>query len=218
MVPCATILSHLILMASWLNRRAPGGLSTRPLEATTNRNLNYEKGRIGYTEFMRRDITLWGKRNLEEVKDVLLRYDLNPQAQSFLKLLRKEKRHVVVVSAGIDLLVRDVAHRLGIEGFLANGLEVDREGYLTGNGIFRVDLKRKDLALRKVIEQQGGKMSEVVAVGDSKYDLHFLRAAGLGIGFGDSSKSNILDQVADGWAAKLMEIPTIIKTREKAQD
>lgn len=174
----------------------------------------YEKGKIDYVEFMRRDIDLWGKRSLGDVKDILVRYDLNRQAQSFVKLLKKEKRQIVVVSAGIDLLVGDVANRLGIECFLANGLEADHNGYLTGNGIFRVDLKRKDLALKTMIRQQGGKMSEVVAVGDSKYDRHFLRAAGLGIGFGDPGKSNDLSKVADGWAEKLMEIPKIIKTNE----
>jgi phosphoserine phosphatase len=175
----------------------------------------YEEGDIDYVEFMKRDIALWGKRQLEEVKDILLKYDLNPQAESFIKLLRTQGRKVVVVSAGIDLLVEDVARRLGIERFLANGLEADHKGQLTGNGIFRVDLNRKDLALKKMVVQQNGKMTDVVAVGDSKYDLHFLRTAGLGIGFGDPGESNDLHEVADGWAKKLMDIPKIIKKFEK---
>jgi len=109
-----------------------------------------------------------------------------------------------------------VAEKLGIKDFLANGLEADRNDYLTGNGIFRVDLKRKDLALKQMIGQQAGKMIEVVAVGDSKYDLHFIRAAGLGIGFGDGVKANDLNEVADEWAEKLMEIPKIITKAETA--
>jgi len=176
----------------------------------------YEKGEIRYREFMRRDITLWGRRTLADVKDILLKYDLNPQAKTFIDEIKKDGRKVVVVSAGIDLLVSDVAKKLGINQFLANGLEVDRNGYLTGNGIFRVDLNRKDRALKKLIRQEGGKLSEVAAVGDSKYDLEFLRAAGLGIGFGDPGKSNDLNKVADGWAKNLMEIPKIIKGTEKA--
>jgi phosphoserine phosphatase len=176
----------------------------------------YRKGEIHYVEFMRRDITLWGRRTLADVKDILLKYNLNPQAKTFIDGIKKDGRKIVVVSAGIDLLVGDVAKQLGINQFLANGLEADRNGYLTGNGIFRVDLNRKDLALKKLITQEGGKLSEVAAVGDSKYDLEFLRAAGLGIGFGDPRKSNDLNKVAVGWAKNLMEIPKIIKSIEKA--
>jgi phosphoserine phosphatase len=176
----------------------------------------YEKGQIGYGEFMKRDISLWGRRSLNEVKDVLLKYDLNPHAKSCIDELKRDGRKVVVVSAGIDLLVGDAAKKLGIEQFLANGLETDPNGYLTGSGIFKVDLKRKDLALKGLIEREGGNLSEVAAVGDSKYDLKFLQAAGLGIGFGDRSKSKELDEVADAWTEKLMEIPKIIKTLEKS--
>src|SRR5438094_9038265 len=44
----------------------------------------YERGEIGYGEFMKRDISLWGKRTLTEVKDVLFKYDLSPQAKRFI--------------------------------------------------------------------------------------------------------------------------------------
>ena len=175
----------------------------------------YENGEIGYGEFMKRDISLWGRRTVGEVKDILLKYDLNPQAKSFIDELKKDGRKVVVVSAGIDLLVADAANKLGIKQFVANGLEADRNGYLTGSGIVRVDLMRKDLALKELIEREGGNLSEVAAVGDSKYDLAFLEASGLGIGFGEQSKSKALDKVADAWTEKLMEIPQIIKNLEQ---
>ena len=175
----------------------------------------YEKGEIAYSEFMKRDISLWGKRTLTEVKDVLLEYDLSPQAKNFIDELKKDCRKVVVVSAGIDLLVGDAAKKLDIKHFLANGLETDRNGYLSGRGIFRVDLIRKDLALKELIEREGGKLSEVAAVGDSRYDFEFLQATGLAIGFGDRSNSKELDKVADAWAEKLMEIPEIIKRFER---
>ena len=68
---------------------------------------------------------------------MLLRYDLDPEAGSAIAEWRREGRHVAIISAGIDILVEEVARRLGIEHHLANGLESDADGNLTGNGTLR---------------------------------------------------------------------------------
>ena len=176
----------------------------------------FESGRIDYVEFMRRDISLWGRRSDEEIKRVLLRYDLDPEAESVITEWRREGRQVAIISAGIDILVGEVARRLGIEHFVANGLETDGDGTLTGNVVLRVDLARKDIALRQVAERLGCPLGRTVSVGDSPFDLPVLRASGLGIGYGDRTRAGPLRDLAGAWADTLGDILRIIREFERS--
>ena len=60
-------------------------------------------------------------------------------------------------------------------------LALDQQGYLTGEGVFRVDLNRKDVALRLLCHGMGIELKECVSIGDSKFDIEFLKSAGMGI-------------------------------------
>ena len=143
----------------------------------------YEEGKIDYPEFMRRDIKLWGKRNIKEVETILHNYTLTEGASETCKILRQQRYQIAIVSAGIDILARVVSKKLGIKHWIANGLEVDTEGILTGEGIYRVDLMEKHIALKELISPSRITLFESVAVGDSKYDIPFIRACGAGIAF-----------------------------------
>lgn len=178
--------------------------------------LEFERGEFDYPEFMRRDISLWGRRSYGEIKQVLLRYDLDPQAESLIRELRQEGRSVAIISAGIDILVGEVASRLGIEHFLANGLETDAHGELTGNGILRVDLKRKDHALHRVAKALGCPLGQTVYVGDSPFDIPALHASGLGIGYGGRGWASQRSGLVDAWADTLGDIPRIIRKFERS--
>lgn len=177
---------------------------------------DFAAGQIDYLEFMRRDISLWGRRCYEEVRQVLLRYDLDPEAESVVAEWQREGRQVAIISSGIDILVGEVARRLGIECFVANGLETDAHGNLTGNGILRVDLRRKDVALRRVADSLGCPLEHIVSVGDSPFDLPLLRASGLGIGYGDRTRVGSLSGLVDAWADTFEDISRIIREFERS--
>jgi phosphoserine phosphatase len=186
-------------------------------EEAARRNFReFERGEFDYVEFMRRDISLWGRRSHEEIRQVLFRYDLDPEAESVVAEWKREGRQIAVISSGIDTLVGEVARRLGIECFVANGLETDAHGNLTGNGILRVDLRRKDVALRRVADSLGCPLEAVVSVGDSPFDLPALRASGLGIGYGDRTRVGPLSGLVDAWADTLGDISRIIREFEKS--
>ena len=51
-------------------------------------------------------------------------------------------RHIV--SGGLDMTARRIAKNHGFDGYLANGLECDPKGMLTGEGVLRVDLTNKE--------------------------------------------------------------------------
>jgi phosphoserine phosphatase len=63
---------------------------------------------------------------------------------------------------------------------VANGLKFDRNGILLPVGVGRVDPTRKDLAYRKLLRRLGIRGESTIAVGDTVYDLAFLKSAGLG--------------------------------------
>ena len=124
-------------------------------------------------------------------------------ARKVVSTLRKRGYEIGIVSTGIDLLVNNVASRAGIDITVANGLETGSAGLLTGHGIFRVDLLRKDIALRRMLRERGYALNQCIAVGDSRYDTRFLKAAGLGIAIGGDEEAK---KAADLVVSELVEI------------
>ena len=73
-----------------------------------------------------------------------------------------------------------MARDLGIESWVANGLETTSSGRLAGTGIGRVDPSRKDVAYLGLLRRLGIRRENTIAVGDTVYDLRFLKSARMG--------------------------------------
>jgi phosphoserine phosphatase len=146
----------------------------------------YQSGAIDDLEFMRRDIALWldkGAIYIEDIKAIMDRVPLMPHAKETITTLRNEGIKTAIVSAGIDLLALRVAAQCGIDYVLANGLEANGEGRLTGEGILRVPLQDKAAAFLHLAKELSLEPEDCVAVGDSGYDATMLSLSGLGIAF-----------------------------------
>ena len=155
----------------------------------------YERGDIDYHEFMRRDISLWKPTpHISQIERVLGGFELKPNVAEVVARIHEKGYQIVMITGGLDLLAEKVASTLGVEHVLANGLEVDEEGHLTGGGIFRVEPCLKHEVLDKLARKLGFTLRECVAVGDSKHDVNFLKHAGLGVAIGADSE---LVKVAD---------------------
>lgn len=155
----------------------------------------WERGEIDYPEFMRLDIKLWQPTpHISQVEKILSNFKLAPNALGVVSELHGKGYQVAIVTGGLDILAKKVADRLKIEHILANGLEVDERGYLTGEGIFRVEPYGKHEALEKLADRLGIRMSECVGVGDSKYDSNLFEHVGLGVAVGGDE---VLARVAD---------------------
>jgi HAD superfamily PSPase-like hydrolase len=141
----------------------------------------YAEGRIDYHEFMRRDISSWppGVKK-EEIEGVLSAYRIRKEAPMVFERLRTMGIKTALVTSGIDVLARDVAKDLAIDNWVANGLRFDRRGRLLPTGIGRVDPTRKDLAYRRLLSRLRVPPKRTVAVGDTIYDLAFLKSATMG--------------------------------------
>ena len=141
----------------------------------------YTEGKIDYREFMRRDIASWPRGvKKDQIEEILSGYKLRKEAPRVMEELRDMGMKTALVTSGIDILARDVARDLKIDYMVANGLRFDRDGALLPTGVGRVDPTRKDLAYGRLLRKVGVRPKQSIAVGDTTYDLAFLKSAGLG--------------------------------------
>ncbi len=168
----------------------------------------YERGEIDYPEFMRRDIALWQPPpTIDEVRRALASYKLVPNIKEVVEEVHRRGYQTAIVTGGLDILADEVAKELGIPHVLANGLEVGEGGRLTGEGIFIVEPSQKHEVLVQLAGRLGFELDECVAVGDSKYDVEFLKRAGLGVVIGGSPE---LARVADVVIRDFEHLPQLL--------
>jgi len=141
----------------------------------------YSEGKIDYREFMRRDISSWPKPLTKtQISAILSGYKIRKEAPETIEGLHRRGIKTAIVSSGIDILAEKVASRLGIEHWVANGLKFDKNERVLPRGVGRVDPTRKDMAYRRLLKRLGIRADRTIAIGDTIYDLAFLKSAALG--------------------------------------
>jgi len=176
----------------------------RTIEPSLQNMKDYEERKIAYDEWMRRDIALWKPTpHISTIRKILLDYTLASNAERVIEALKEKKLQVAIVTTCLDVLASPVALRLGVPNVVANGLVLDKNGYLTSKVIFNVDLFDKQKAFRRLTKKLRILLSQSIAMGDSKYDVNFLRSAGMGIAIG---KDKDLINAADVTIADLEEL------------
>jgi len=147
----------------------------------------YQRGEIDYAEFMRRDIELWLDKKkdmtIHDVEEILFHVPLTKGAKEVVAKLKKHGMKTAIISCGIEVLANRVAKELGIDFVVANGLVVDKEGRLTGEGTLSIELADKGKPLKKLLEENGVARKECVAVGNSFGDAGMFEVSGFGIAF-----------------------------------
>jgi len=168
----------------------------------------YERGEINYVEFMRRDIALWQPRpHISQIEKILAGLEPVPIAMNVVSEIRRRGYQLAMITGGIDILADRIAKQLDIPHVMANGLVTDDHGYLTGEGIFRVEPCQKHETLTKLAAELDATLDECVAVGDSKYDSNFLKHAGLAVAIGNDS---VLTDVADVVISDIKHFPQLL--------
>jgi phosphoserine phosphatase len=147
----------------------------------------YQRGEIDYTEFMRRDIALWLEKKkdmtIQDVEEILSDVPMMEGGKEVVAELKKYGILTAIISCGIEVLANRVAKKLGIDFVVANGLVFDEEGKLTGEGTLSIELADKGKPLKKLLEENGIKKEECVAIGNSYGDAGMFAVCGLGIAF-----------------------------------
>ncbi len=173
----------------------------------------YLRGEIDDLEFIRRDIQLWRKANPDitanDIVEILADVPLMPGAAETVEGLRAKGHRTAIVSAGIDILAERIARQLKIDSQLANGLVIDKEGRLSGEGILRVRLMDKGDAVAEVGRRAGFEKKSIVSIGNSQYDASMFERSGFGIAFNPSDKKvrEKADSVVEGKdLSKVLEV------------
>jgi phosphoserine phosphatase len=157
----------------------------------------YLRGEIDYREFMRRDIRTWGKKlHINEIKRVLLSYEFMEGAYELASFLANRKITKGIITAGLDIVADDVTRKLNFDFYIANGFEVDNNGYLTGEGILRVEPLRKDEAIKNIMKILNVKKENIISVGDAHYDKGLFDYSKVSIGVGDDKLRPYVDYIA----------------------
>jgi len=147
----------------------------------------YIEGRIDDREFMRRDINKWlSIRNdlcLQDIEEILRPVPVIPGIKETIAALRANGMRCVIVSGGLDMAARRIAEENGFADHIANSLACDENGRLTGEGVLRVELTNKRLALERVQQKYGGPPERTVAIGNSFVDVSMFSVSGLSIAF-----------------------------------
>jgi phosphoserine phosphatase len=143
--------------------------------------------KIDDMEFMRRDIALWRSKDprltISKIKKILGDVELNDNVQGLFRALKDKGLKTAIVSGGIDILADKIKGMIDCDYVLANGLETDHRGRLTGEGILRVPVLSKDLVVKKFQSHFSIPKRETVSVGNSMVDVAMFRESDLGIAF-----------------------------------
>jgi phosphoserine phosphatase SerB len=129
---------------------------------------------------------------LQVAKEMLLM----PGAESTLRELKKVGCNIAIVSDGYRRAIEAATDELSIDFIVANELEVE-DGVLTGNLRMPFGWAKKEgclkhsvcklAALKRLAEEIGADMKEIIAVGNGDVDTCMVEAAGLGVAFNPNS-------------------------------
>ncbi len=138
-------------------------------------------------EFIRSDIRIWWRHapdlTVEDLEGILASVPLMPGAAELVDGIHARGARTAIVSGGLDLLARRIARELGIEVALANGVRVDSDGCLTGEGIVRVPIHGKEGVLAALQQQLGVTPEETASVGNSEIDVGLFHRSRVGVAF-----------------------------------
>ena len=133
------------------------------------------KYKIDDYEFIRRDVALWlEKKNplhISIIEKILSNVKLMKGAKETLQTIKKNGIKTAIISGGIDILSNRIAKELEIDYNLSNGLKIDKNNNLTGEGIVRVSILNKGNTLKNLLKKINIEPNNCIVVGDSHIDI-----------------------------------------------
>ena len=143
----------------------------------------YLQGEFDYEEFMRRDIELWGRVHISQIRSILDQVPLMKGAKVTTHELRESNYKTAIISSGLCTLAENLKKKLKIDYVCANSLLVNERGMLTGEGKAVVGLWDKAKVLHSLTKSLGITSEQCAVIGDSIYDVPLFKAAGFSIAF-----------------------------------
>lgn len=164
---------------SWINKKL-GIDNSSDLEAYLRKEIDDE-------EFMRRDIHRWMDKypgiTLNHVDKILESVPVIGGIRETVRRLHWFDIKCIIISGGLMSTAAKIAGDSGFDAYIANDLDRDMDGLLTGEGISNVDLKDKGQYVVKFQEKYKVTKDRTFAIGNSFSDLPMFRECSFGIAF-----------------------------------
>lgn len=142
-------------------------------------------GEISYEEWARLDVELWRGVPLERLEALAKAVPWRRGARRLVELKRVGYA-LYALTTGVSLIARRAVEELGLDGYLANDVEVEG-GVLTGGVVVNVEYGGKGEALRRLRASLNADL--VVAVGDGPPDVDMFAEADVAVAVEPSSPS-----------------------------
>ncbi|MCP4578261.1 MAG: HAD-IB family phosphatase [Deltaproteobacteria bacterium] len=124
---------------------------------------------------------------------------LNPGAFELIRILKSMGFKTALLSSGIDLFMKEVLRKAGVDYAFSNTLEVDEKGKMTGRMLEPIITDdTKEEILEFIRDAEGISRDQIIAVGDGSIRSHFIKNAGLSIAFKPEEKDFTTDGMLDG--------------------
>ncbi len=141
------------------------------------------RGEIDFQESFRTRVALLNGLEESALARVAEELKITEGAEHLISTLRTLGYKTAILSGGFTYFARHLQARLGMDYVYANELDI-QDGVVTGKVKGKiVDGARKAELLRKLADEEGIDLQQVIAVGDGANDLPMLSIAGLGIAF-----------------------------------
>ena len=147
----------------------------------------FVEGKIDEREFMRRDIALWKEAKPDvkaiDIAKMVRNMPLIDGIQETVAALHYNNIRCVICSGGLMCAAKMIADEFGFDDYIADDVESDENGYLTGNGIMNIDLRNKAAAAKDFMDKYGAKPERTISIGNSFGDVSMFKISGLSIAF-----------------------------------
>jgi len=149
----------------------------------------YYEGKIDYNEWARLDVSLWKGKSYRLLQESLKDPILRKGAKEGVGLLKNAGFDVILISGGIDEMVKNVAEVVGADLFLENSIGHD-------NGTINGEVKlivgnTKDGLVKQMAQERQYNLHECGAIGDNTNDIEMFKTVGFAVAINTNKKSVI---------------------------
>ena len=177
----------------------------------------YMNGEITDKEFVEYDIDNWNEKiedlNIEKINTVLDKVKIRNGAKELISEIKKMGIKPIIISGGISHLAKRISEYLGITEYYANDILEDDNGNIYGK--INLDSRDKGAVLRKILDENNIKESEVVAVGDEEVDIGMFEIAKTSIAVNTNNSKVIEKATYHVKEENLLEILEYIGERDE---